>query len=184
MSSNKIQLLGPTRNRLAQIARKEAESGFRGEKEMAGPEIERYLSVFRQALNLNGSTDQYSDKRMGYDWCGAFVYYCCLKAGFNIAAKPIPTYRYTLAAVPAWQNWAYIKRIYIEHGKNAEIGDIVLYNNVYNDVPLDHMGIVIEVSVNSILSAEGNNDNRTGLFNRSYERIAGYVRLPKNDEVL
>ena len=65
---------------------------------------------------------------------------------------------------------------------NAEIGDIALYNCVYNDSPLDHIGITTEVSSDSILSAEGNVDNRTGLFRRSYDCIAGFVRLPEDAE--
>lgn len=167
---------------LAKIAKSEAKSGFRGERDMAGPEIERYLSVFRDALNLNGSTNEYSDKSVGYHWCGAFVYYCCSKAGFTIPTKPISSFRYTLAAVPAWQHWASATGIFHECKEKAEVGDIVIYNRVYDNKPLDHMGIITEVCVNGILSAEGNSNNRTGIFYRNYDCIEGFVRLPENAE--
>jgi hypothetical protein len=180
MISNKIQLTKPTRKALACVAECEAKAEFRGGTGMAGPEIERYLSVFRDALNLNGSTDKYSDKNAGYHWCGAFVYYCCSKAGFIIPEKPVPSFRYTLAAVPAWHHWANATEIYHEDKRSGQIGDIVIYNCVYDNNPLDHIGIVTKVFETGIMSAEGNNDNRTGLFHRSYDFIAGFVRLPEN----
>ena len=182
MQSNKALLSKPSRKKLAQVAEREAKLGLRGEAGMAGPEIERYLSVFREALNLNGSTDEYSDPSVGYHWCGAFVYYCCLKAGFAISPKPIPSFRYTLAAAPAWHHWASVEGLFYGCKEVAEIGDIVLYNCVYENKPLDHIGIVIEVFSDGILSAEGNKNNRTGLFHRSYDCIAGFVRLPENAE--
>ena len=182
MLTRKALLLKPSRAKLVQVAKREAKSEFRGETGMVGSEIERYLSVFRDALNLNGSTDKFSDKNVGYHWCGAFVYYCCLEAGFSISPKPIPSFRYTLAAVPAWHHWASVNGIFHSGKKNAEIGDIALFNCVYDNNPLDHIGIVTDVCLDSILSAEGNNNNRTGLFYRSYDCIAGFVRLPENVE--
>ncbi len=182
MQSNEVELSKPSRKKLAQVAIREAGLGFSGERGMAGPEIERYLSVFRDALNLNGSTDEYSDESVGYHWCGAFAYYCCLKAGFTIPPKPIPSFRYTLAAVPAWHHLASVAGMLHECKDNAEIGDIALYNCVYNNTPLDHIGIIADVSSKGILSAEGNNDNRTGLFHRNYDCIAGFVRLSEDAE--
>ena len=89
------------RERLAEIAQREAERCLQGDANLAGPAIEHYLAVFRDALNLNCESDRYSDLRIGYSWCCAFVYYCCQEAGFRFPPKPVPTYRYTLAAVPA-----------------------------------------------------------------------------------
>jgi len=177
--TGKIRLLKPSRKKLAQVAEKEAGFGFRGEIGMTGPEIERYLSVFRNALNENGSTNKYSDKSVGYPWCCAFVYFCCLKAGFSFLPKQIPSFRFTLAAVPAWQHWASVKGIFHECKENAEIGDIALFNRVYCNKPLDHIGIITKISPDGIISAEGNNDNRTGLFHRDLDCMAGFVRLPE-----
>ena len=169
----------PTRTRLAHLARAEALLHLAGDAHMAGPAIERYLAVFRAAMNANGATTLYSNLHVGYDWCGAFVYYCCLQAGFRFPPKPVPAYRWTLAAVPAWQHWASREGFYHPiAAASPQPGDIALYNHLYDDHPLDHIGIVVDVLADGILSAEGNNANRTGLFPRPTSVIAGLVRLP------
>ena len=56
-----------------------------GDANQAGPEIEKYLSLFRETMNRRAGTQDYSDLSVGYAWCGAFAYYCCLKAGFRIS---------------------------------------------------------------------------------------------------
>ena len=73
---------------LAQIARKDAQRNLVGNAEKAGDQIEKYLCLFRQAMNEHGNTDKYNDPKVGYDWCCAFVYYCCLEAGFNLPPNP------------------------------------------------------------------------------------------------
>lgn len=62
----------------------------------------------------------------------------------------------------------------------AEMGDIVLFNSVYTGQPMDHAGIVLAVASAEVLSAEGNVENRTGIFERPYSSLAGYVRLPES----
>ena len=169
----------PSRTDLAALARSEAELRLQGDNNHAGPEIERYLAVFREALNLNCETDRFSDPSVGYSWCCAFVYYCCLQAGFRFPPKPVPTHRYTLAAVPAWHQWAVGEGFF--HPVTTvtpEPGDIVLFNHIACGQPLDHIGIVVEVTSGFALCAEGNVENRTGLFERSFSCIAGFVRLP------
>jgi len=169
----------PARQRLAQIARQEAEVGRCGGANGAGSEIERYLGVFREALNLNCETTRYSDPSVGYDWCCAFVYYCCLQAGFRFLPKPEPAYHFTLAAVPAWHHWA-VAGGFFHPAETArpEPGDIVLFNHVAAGEQFDHVGIAIEVSADFVRCAEGNVANRTGLFERPFSCVAGYVRLP------
>lgn len=170
----------PSRKDLATVALREAELRLKGDNNHAGPEIERYLAVFREALNVNCETDRFSDLSVGYSWCCAFVYYCCLQAGFRFPPKPVPTYRYTLAAVPAWHQWAVAEDFF--HSINAvtpEVGDIVLFNHVACGQPLDHIGIVVEITSEFVLCAEGNVENRAGLFERPFSSIAGIVRLPE-----
>jgi hypothetical protein len=171
------QKLG-TRRFLAEIARREAALGRAGDSNMAGPAIEPYLSTLRDALNVNSASTKYSDRAVGFHWCGAFVYYCCLQAGFQFPPKPVATYRYTLAAVPAWHHWALSEAIF-QPGNTTQpqVGDIALYNRVFNGQLLDHIGVVLEVARDEVLSAEGNNSNRTGLFPRALSTIEGYVRL-------
>jgi hypothetical protein len=169
-----------TRACLAQVARREASLGLAGDAQKAGPEIERYLAVLREALNLNASTGKYSDPAVGFDWCGAFVYYCCLQAGFQFPPKPVPAYRYTLGAVPAWHHWATAGGFFHSTGSTQPgLGDIALFNRVYDDHPLDHIGIVVEVNATGVQTAEGNNANRTGIFARTFDMIEGFVRLPE-----
>jgi len=171
----------PTRRLLASIARHEAAYERAGNADKAGAEIERYLAVFRDAMNEHGSTTVYSDLSVGYHWCCAFVYYCCLQAGFCFPPKPVPGSRTTLAAVPAWYEWASGEGFYHPATESlARVGDIALFNNVYNSNPLDHIGVVVEVAPTFVLCAEGNLGNRTGFFERPYSCIAGYVRLPES----
>lgn len=170
-----------TRRCLARVAECEAASGRTGNAAMAGPEIERYLAVFRDALDLNAGTTTFANPAIGYPWCCAFVYYCCLRAGFRFPVKPVPTYRYTLAATPAWLNWAQSEgTFHAATSAPAEIGDIVLFNRVYDGNPLDHIGIVVAAQEDHLVCAEGNNNNRCGLFRREYGCIEGYVRLPES----
>lgn len=148
---------------------------------MAGPSIEKYLSVFRDALNRNALTKKYSNPSIGFNWCCAFVYYCCLKAGFKFPPKPIEDYRYTLAAVTAWHHWAVLHDFFqpVQYVR-PELGDIALFNNIFDDKPLDHIGVVIKTNSDGIVSAEGNNLNRTGIFERPFSVIEGYIRLPED----
>lgn len=169
------------RHLLAEIARREAALGRAGDSNMAGPAIEPYLSTLREALNLNCSSTKYSDLTTGFNWCCAFVYYCCLQAGFRFPPKPVATFRYTLAAVPAWHHWALSEGIF--HPRTTtqpHVGDIALYNRVFDGQPLDHIGVVVGVATDEVLSAEGNHSNRTGMFSRAFSTIEGYVRLPES----
>jgi len=169
------------RRLLAAVAQREAALERAGNAQMAGEAIEPYLATLREALNQNCRSTEYSDLAKGYHWCCAFVYYCCLQAGFRFPPKPVPSYRYTLAAVPAWHHWAQAEGFFLPAGSSSpEHGDIVLYNNVACGQPLDHIGIVVEVIPEGILSAEGNNDNRAGIFPRISSAAEGYVRLPEN----
>lgn len=175
----------PSRQKLAMIARREAGLRKQGDANLAGAEIERYLALFREALNRNCETDRFSDPGVGYSWCCAFVYYCCLQAGFRFPPKPVPSYRYTLAAVPAWQHWAESGGFFLSaDGATPESGDIVLFNQVASGQPLDHMGIALEVTPTSVLCAEGNVENCTGLFEHPFSCAAGYVRLPEGGSEL
>jgi hypothetical protein len=168
-----------TRLSLAKIAQAEAAQGRAGDAKMAGPAIEPYLSTLREALNRNAETTQYSDLSEGFNWCCAFVYYCCLRAGFRFPPKPVESFRYTLAAVPAWHSWAVVEGFFEGVASAPQIGDIALYNRVFDGQPLDHIGIVVETRPGGVLSAEGNNANRAGLFEREFSVIEGYVRLPE-----
>lgn len=170
---------------LAHIAGEEASLGLAGNEQMAGETIEKYLAVFREAFNRNGNYDKYSDTRIGYPWCCAFVYYCCLKAGFTFSPKPIPEHRWTLGVVRVWYDWAILPEndFYFpvnDLWKTPVTGDIVLFNRLLEDTELDHIGIIIAVNSTTLTTAEGNYYNRSGIFQRSLTtNINGFIRLSK-----
>jgi hypothetical protein len=156
-----------------------------GDDNMAGPAIEKYLAVFRKAFNKNGHYDKYSDTRIGYPWCCAFVYYCCLQAGFTFPPKPMPEHRWTLGAVRVWYDWAILPENHFffpaaDRERVPEPGDLVLFDHLIEDVNLDHIGIVVAVNDAILTTAEGNFHNRSGVFERpATDQIHGYIRLDK-----
>lgn len=174
------------RSVLAQIARNEGELRLKADnKNNSGPQIEKYLAVFREAMNKNAETDKYSNVGIGYDWCTAFVYYCCRKAGFEIPAKPIIDFRWTLAAVRTWYEWAILPENSFwhdreENGFSPSKGDLVIFDQLLSHKEFDHMGVVIDyVEGNDYFTAaEGNVERSTGLFCRKIDsHIRGYIRI-------
>jgi hypothetical protein len=168
---------------LAQIAYQEGSLQRQGDENKAGEAIEPYLSVFRAVFNTIDRTTKHSDKTIGFDWCCAFVYYCCLQAGFSPPIQPFPDRRSTLGFVSLWYEWANLpeNQFYYSAERsdfNPETGDIVLFDRLLENVVLDHIGIVVEVRSREILTAEGNVNNRSGIFNRPLDQhINGFIRL-------
>jgi len=169
------------RMRLAAIARSEAEGRPAGDSNQAGSEIEKYLVLFRETANRRDATTRYADISIGYDWCAAFAYYCCLQAGFQTAPEPSLRVNGSLAAVRTWWEWASLQdegAFLLERGELPHAGDIVLFDCLQVDIKLDHMGVVVGVEPGAIITAEGNFDNRAGIFRRELdEHINGFVRL-------
>lgn len=162
------------RMRLAAIARAEAELEPAGDVGLAGPQIEKYLSPSRETMNRRAGTRQYSDRSVGCSWCGAFVYYCCIKAGFEIKPEPSQFVSGSLAAVSTWHAWASLpgSPMLLAPAQTPAIGDIVLFDRLLEDKPLDHIGIVVGVGSDVITTAEGNVHNRGGIFTR---RLDGHI---------
>ncbi len=117
-------------------------------------------------------------------WCAAFVYHCCVEAGFFLPFSPDECTLCSLAGVPAWEELAKkderIGYFLPSDTFVPEVGDIVLYNHVFCNQPHDHIGIVIENHPDHIIAAEGNihNTNRSGLIQRKKDaHIRCYIRL-------
>ena len=116
-------------------------------------------------------------------WCAAFVYYCCREAGFGIPYRPDECKICHLAACLGWEEFAAGNQL-IEYHKGAdgfvpEAGDIVIYDRVFENREHDHIGIVLEKRERTILTAEGNVNNRSGIIERSIdEHIRAYLRIP------
>ena len=116
-------------------------------------------------------------------WCAAFVYYCCTEAGFGIPYRPVECKTCHLAACLGWEEFAaYDQRIEYHNGAEdfvPEAGDIVIYDRVFENKEHDHIGIILEKKEKTILAAEGNVNNRSGIIERSIdEHIRAYIRIP------
>lgn len=121
------------------------------------------------------------------NWCAAFVYYCCMNAGFLLPIR-YPNADYRLAGVGAWLAWAQLPEtgFFYMDGQNGFIpqrGDIVIYEKLLTDHSHDHTGIVISCDDHEILVAEGNRDNQnySSVLHRDRRHcILGYIRIPND----
>ncbi|HIW34805.1 MAG TPA: CHAP domain-containing protein [Candidatus Paenibacillus intestinavium] len=161
------------RNKLADIA-----EALGREKIIGVPENERY----RQICNYWPDQDIY--KVLQRNWCAAFVYYCCMQAGFQLPIR-YPNGMSRLAGVGAWLEWAQLPeteflRFDGQHGFTPQRGDIVIYEKLLTDDPHDHIGIVLACDDKEILVVEGNRDNQnySSVFYRNRSHcILGYIRI-------
>ena len=162
-----------TRKQLASVAKAMAQIPFHGFKEGEDSNLRPIIQSFP------GWTLEDADGL----WCAAFVYYCCREAGFEIPIRPEECKSSHLAGCFAWEEFA-LGDSNIEYHTSKETfvpepGDIVLYDRVFENREHDHIGIIIENRKNSILVAEGNIDNRSGIIERPKdEHIRAYIRIP------
>lgn len=164
-----------TRQRLAAVARENAQKPFHGYVAGRESNIAPIIRYFPQ-WNLRDAD------RL---WCAAFVYYCCMAAGFVIPYSPKECVTCSLAGCGGWEEYAmgdsriaYHRR---EEDFHPEAGDIVLYDRVFIGQEHDHMGIILEAEDGGILTAEGNalSDNRSRVLCRPIdEHIRAYIRIP------
>ena len=162
-----------TRKHLAEVAGKAAQIPFHGDMEGKESNLEPVIRFFpnwtlREADGL---------------WCAAFVYYCCREAGFEIPIRPDECKTCHLAGCIAWEELAAgDPRITYHKGGEGfvpDAGDIVLYDRVFENREHDHIGIVLENRGDTILAAEGNIANRSGIIERPKDaHIRGYIRIP------
>lgn len=164
-----------TRQYLAQVAREKALLPFHGYLEGKEPNIEPIVSLF----------PKWSLKEVDRLWCAAFVYYCCIEAGFKIPYSPDKCVTCSLAGCGSWEEFAMGDNRVEYHRRGSgfvpEAGDIVIYDRVFINREHDHIGIVLKVSEESILAAEGNifDENVSGLVERARdEHIRAFIRLP------
>ncbi|MBW8308119.1 MAG: CHAP domain-containing protein [Candidatus Paracaedibacteraceae bacterium] len=161
---------------LVLFAKEEGSLKLKGDSKKAGPEIEKFLSPFREILGK--SDPRYVDINFGADWCAIFVYYLVVKAGYRLNIKPFKNKRGTFGLVGIWLEWGVLENKFRERSYEPEPGDLVLYDKLLSDSPLDHIGIVLKNNSNYLLTAEGNVNNMTGIFKRGENnKIRGYIRL-------
>lgn len=162
---------------LANVAKENAQKCFHG-------------NVMAMESNLQPITILFRDHSVGELeglWCAAFVYYCCIEAGFNIPVKyPNDKLNIIFAGCIDWEMWATLpeNKFYYSNENNDFVpskGDLVLYDKVFCDEPHDHIGIIIENKKNTIIVAEGNINNVSGLVERKKNTyIRGYIRIPNS----
>jgi hypothetical protein len=137
--------------------------------------------------NINPLTDHFPEgprTEFRGKWCAAFVYHCCIQAGFEIPyrypAKAIGSF----AGVKSWLQWGKLQenRFYFSaqnSKKQPAPGDIVIYDHVFDPGPHDHIGIVLAVSDETIRVAEGNVHGISVVLERTLNHhIRGYIRIP------
>ena len=160
---------------LPEIAERLARRPLRGNSRKCGPDLQPILSHFKR-----------KNRREGFDWCAAFVYHCCVRAGFPIPVRQPEPVRWSFAAVPAWLQWAKLaeNRFYysVRHPSfRPRRGDLIVFDNLLGRGPQDHIGVVLSAGGQLYLTAEGNVNNQSGVFERYRRRnVRGFIRIPNN----
>jgi cell wall-associated NlpC family hydrolase len=138
-------------------------------------EAEKYLDIFRIPMQNLG---QIGTAKVKYDWCGAFVYYCCREVGITVPIQPQGFWA-TMALVESWKFWAKQQGYWFAIGSTVpKRGDIVVFDWDGNGV-LNHIGIVRSYTpgANTINTSEGNSGNQSGNFTRSLSDVGGFIRI-------
>jgi len=140
-------------------------------------EAEKYLEPFRKPMMDRG---QIGKKIVFYDWCAAFVTYCCRSCGYDIPDSPDNFYA-TMALVESWKHWAKTNGTWLEpKNTTLERGDIVCFEWYDGDASADHIAIVRNYSGDSTRfeTSEGNRKNQSGNYaDRKLANVAGIIRL-------
>lgn len=159
---------------LANIAKAEAGKFFHGNVMGAATNLHPIADLF-------GYTKTWTIDSWDNNWCAAFVYWCCLNAGYQL---PI---RYenegvscNFAGCIAWEQWAKLPEVgcWVERNLTPQAGDIALFDYLYQNKAHDHIGIVINAGKTFIETAEGNFNNVSAIVKRPYDNVRGYVRMP------
>lgn len=152
--------------KLAEIAKEEAMKFYHGN--IMGSDSNLYI-ISEDFCNNDFTIDMLENC-----WCTVFVYYCVSRSGYKLGIKPSGA-EHSLGGVGTWEQWSKLKEVNL--WESAEIGDIVLFNNVFDGNNPDHIGIVVNFSLDFIETAEGNFNNISAIVRRSYSYVRGYVRL-------
>ncbi|NJR18469.1 MAG: CHAP domain-containing protein [Calothrix sp. CSU_2_0] len=160
--------------RLADFAEDEAAKNLRWTG--VSSEAEKYLKIFREPMFRLGHIGMMP---VLYDWCAAFVNYCCEKVGIDIPDIP-QGFSASMALVESWKFWAKKNGYWYSKGSIVpQRGDIVVFDWQRNNSQLDHIGIVRGYTPGSstIQTSEGNKGNISGNFTRNMADVAGFIRI-------
>ncbi|MBQ9950998.1 MAG: CHAP domain-containing protein [Clostridia bacterium] len=159
-------------NKLAAAARREALKGWHGYVSGAESNLAPIIAPFPK-WTLHEADGL---------WCAAFAYHCCIASGMRFPIRPAECASSNLAGCGAWEEWAQADpRIeYFRTGK-PEPGDLVLFDQVFCNAEHDHIGVVLEVHPDRLITAEGNCGNVSAIAERPRDRhIRAFIRLPQD----
>lgn len=159
---------------MADIAQAEAARNLSWKSEAS--EAEKYLRPFRAPMKKIGHIG--SDP-VFYNWCAAFVTWCCREAGIEIPDQPEGFWA-TMAKVDSWKYWARKNGFWRPaEGFTPRRGDIVVFEWFDGDVDLDHIGVVRGYTPGSkiIQTAEGNRHNVSVNGDRELKNVPGFIRI-------
>jgi lysozyme family protein len=143
----------------------------------AASEAERlYLAPLRPIMQRLGHI---GSEPVFYNWCAAFVTYCCRKVGIEIPDQP-QGYWASMALVAAWEYWAKQKGYWYPGGQTKPMrGDILTYDWSGVDGRFNHIGIVrgYTPGTSIVETSEGNVSNQSGHFSRNLSSISGIIRI-------
>ncbi|QSX06998.1 CHAP domain-containing protein [Sedimentibacter sp. zth1] len=158
---------------LANIAKKEAQKFYHGNVMGTKTNLQPIADLFPYS-------DTWTIDSWDNCWCAAFVYHCVKLSGYELPIRyQNKSVNCSFAGVIAWEQWAKLLEIHawIEKTQSPQVGDIVLFDNVFENKAHDHIGIVLNITETMIETAEGNFGNVSAIVKRSYENVRGYVRL-------
>lgn len=116
------------RQLLCKIAIREGKLGFRESFHKAGPQIEKYLAVFRLPIYEISQQARFLDLNYGYDWC-------CQQAGYEIPIRASVNSCYPLAAVGNWIEYADNQKKWMDSKKVKYVpqpGDVVIFDKLFS----------------------------------------------------
>lgn len=184
---------------LASIAKTEARKFFHGNI-MGSP------TNLHPIADLFGYTETWTIDSWDNNWCAAFVYWCCINAGYELPIRhKNEAVSCNFAGCIAWEQWGKLPEVgyWVEREgqmvtesnhltSNAlsqpksdylclspQIGDIVLFDYICQNKEHDHIAIITDVSQEYIETAEGNFNNISAIVKRPYNNVRGYIRLPQ-----
>lgn len=159
---------------LADVAKREALKDFHGAVLGTASNLEPIAKLFPKTPTWDLSDWENC-------WCAAFVYYCVVSAGFILPVRyPDKGVTCNFAGCIAWEQWAKLREnnCWYDATEIPEIGDIVLFDNVFQNKEHDHIAVILSASANHIITAEGNFNNVSAIVTRQIdEHIRGYVRI-------
>jgi hypothetical protein len=161
-------------DQLAEVAQVEGARRLRWQN--GNSVAEKYLQPLREPMRRLGHL---GDQIVFFNWCAAFVTWCCREVGINIPDQPQGFWA-TMALVESWKFWAQANGFWHHAGSIVpRRGDIAVFEWFDGDVQLDHIGIVRGYASGSqnIQTSEGNRGNVTVNGNRELRNIPGFIRI-------